>query len=306
MTAMQSVADALEGVANWRSEQEAQRQAEIVDVESQLEKLTAQLTELQGKIESLREFRAKIDERETDEGVVARSYDAIFAALLGQSAGLNDRALELAAAEEARNAQVLATLSKTDLAPLIQEYNQFKEQVEPTLAALPESYRGAIIGHHQGVVGRIRAQLAEALSEPIKLEAERIEFELVFGIDAPNGAPELLVMVLPVPEAAYTDWSDRPEDLCTYVGARVVQAVYEASKQTGPVGAQAACGGHQGLLAIELDLEGAKPDFAQSLLDSLKVVLMSAPELAAAGIGLTARQVDFDLLLPPELDEEES
>ncbi|MCB9677519.1 MAG: hypothetical protein H6737_20590 [Alphaproteobacteria bacterium] len=305
MTAMQSVTAALEGVASWRSEQEARRQAEIVDVDSQLEKLRADLAELQGKITSLEAFRGQLEERDASEGVVARSYDAIFAALLGQAAQLDTRAAEASEATAKRNQAVLDGLSKGELAPLVQEYNQFKTQVEPTLQALPESYRGAIIEHHHGIVDRIRAHLEDQIAGPAVVEGDRVELELVYGIDAPSGTPELLICVLPVKDVTFTDWAERPEDLSTHLGARAVQAIYEATKQGGLPGAQAVFGGHQGLLAVEVDLEGVSKDFAQLLADSFNAVLKSAPELAAGKLGLTARKVDFDFLLPPEIEDDE-
>ncbi|MEZ4318230.1 MAG: hypothetical protein R3F61_12040 [Myxococcota bacterium] len=305
MTALQSVAAALESVGSWKAEQEARRQAEIVEVESQLEKLTAELAELQGKITSLQGFRAQLDERDAGDGVVARSYDAIFGALLGQSAQLDQRAAELVELESTRNDEVMAKLGGTELAHLVEEYTQFKEQVEPTLSAIPESYRGAMIEHHQGVVARIRAALEDHLSAPVQANGDRLDLELVYGIDAPNGTPEMLICVLPVKDAAFTDWNERPEDLSTLVGARSVQAIYEAAKQAGPRGAQAVYGGHQGLLALEVELDGTTKDFPQVLADSFNAVLKSSPELAAAKVVLSARKVDFDFLLPPEIDDDE-
>ncbi len=303
MTAMQSVASALEGVATWREEQESRRQAEMVDVDSQLEKLQGEIEELQKKLEALKEFRGELEQRDAGNGVVARSYDAIFSALLGQANALDDRAAEALAAQEARDAQVLATLPKSDIAPLVEEYEQFKEQ-EKRVMALPESYRGAIVEHHEGVVKRIRAHLEEHASGPVKLDADSLELELVYAVDAPTGKPEVLICVLPVKDVALTDWANRSEDVSTLLSARAVQAIYEALKQTGPAGAQAVYGGHQGLLALEVDLEGASNDFEKVLADNLNAVLKSSPEIAMANLAVTARKVNFDYLLPPEFDPE--
>ena len=130
MTAMQSVAAALEGVATWREEQESRRQAEIVDVDSQLEKLQSEIEELQKKLGSLREFRAEIETRDAGSGVVARSYEAIFQALLVQANLLEQRSAEAQASREARDAQVVAMLSKSDIAPLVEEYEAWDDETE--------------------------------------------------------------------------------------------------------------------------------------------------------------------------------
>lgn len=302
MTAMQSVATALEGVATWRKEQEATREAELVEVDSQLETLRAELAALQEKVASLEAFRTELQGKDPEGGMVARSYNAIFAALLSQATTLDERSAESLAARQARDAQVLATLPKSEIAPLVEEYEQFKAQ-EETLMALPESYRGAIVEHHQGVVERIQAYLDEHTSAPVPLEdAAPLELELVYAVDAPAGKPEVLICVLPVKDVVLTDWANRPEDVSTLLAARAVQSIYEALKQTGPSGAQAVYGGHQGLLALEVDIDGASKDVAKVLADNLGAVLKSAPELAAAKLSVTARNVNFDFLLPP-LDE---
>lgn len=304
-TAIQSVASALEGVTAWRVEQESRVQSELVDVESQLEKLRAEIEGLEEKCASLEEFRANLADAGTVGEAVSRSYTGLFEALATQSAALRDRAAQAFAAEATRRTEVFQALDDSNLAPLISEYRQFKEQVAPSLSALPESYREAIVKHHEGISDRIRSHLAKELGTPGAIDAEPIALDVVFGIDAPEGAPELLICVLPVPDEAFTAWADRDEDLCTLVGARVVQGLYETVKQTGPQGAQAVCGGHQGLLAVEMEVDGAPDDLERALTDTLNAVLSAAPELAAAKIAVTAHRVDFDFLLPPDLDEEE-
>lgn len=304
-TAVQSVASALEGVAAWRVEQESRRQAELVDVESQIEKLLAEKLAVEEKLQSLQGFKSNLVDLGGEGDAISRSYSGIFEALATQSAALQSRAGEVYAADAARRTAVFQAMEGTELEPLIGEYNQFREQVAPTLSALPESYRNAIVAHHEGITDRIRAHLAKELGSPTSIEAETLTLDVVFGVDSPDGVPELLICVLPVPDEAFTEWATREEDLCTMVGARVVQGLYETVKQSGPQGAQAVCGGHQGLLAVEMEVDGAPADIERALADTLNAVLSGAPELLAANVSVTARRVEFDFLLPPETDEDE-
>lgn len=304
-TGRPSVTQALEQVAAWRESQVAENQTKIQEVDSELEKLKTTLANLQQQLGSLEQVRAQLAEVDLSEALTARSYEAVFSALTSQGSAIAERAVAATAADAAMRNAVFEDLAKGELAATVEEFRQFKETVEPTLVALPESYRAAITNHHKGVSEKIRNRLAERLEGPAQLSDDWLELDVVIGIDEPDGNPEVLICVLPIPDVALTEWSDRETDLLTLIGARVAQGIYEATKSTGPQGAQVICGGHQGMLAMEVDLEGAGSTFPKVLLDTLSIVLKAAPELAAAKVRVVPRRVDFDFLLPPETDEED-
>lgn len=303
-TGTMSVTAALEGVAAWRADQETRRKAEIAEADAKLDALRASLKEIQAKIADVSAQRDEIEARDTTDEMVSKTYEAIFAAMLGQASALAERADLALAARQAHYDRVITGLPTSEIAARVLEYTQFKTQVEASLTGLPESYRSAIMSHHRGVSEQIRVHLARELDGDPPVAAPLLEVDMVYGVDAPEGKPELLICVLPIADAAFTDWADRPEDLATRLGARVVQGIYETTRQTGPVGAQAVCGGHQGLLAIEVDLEGARADVARILADNLQAVLKSAPEFGSAKVKVIPRKVDVDFLLPPDTTEE--
>lgn len=305
-TGVPSVGQALEQVVSWKQAQLDENQTKIGEVDAELEKIRATLANLQEQLTSLETVRGQLEAVDLSESLVRRSYNAIFEALASQKTPLEARSAAALAAETTRRESVFAELEKGDLAPLVEEFKQFKEKVEPTLAALPESYRAAISQHHIGVCEKISAHLAANVGTPVAVDGDPLTLEMVYAIDAPDGKPEVLICVLPLPDASFTEWSERPTDLTTQLGARVAQAIYETTKRTGPNGAQAICGGHQGLLAMEVDLEGASNDFEKIFEDTLAVVFKSAPELTAAKVTLNAKLVDFDFLLPPEEPEEDA
>lgn len=301
-----SVGHALEQVTAWKTAQLDENQTKIREVDAELEKIRSTLANLQEQLTSLETVRAQLEAVDLRDAATKRAYNAIFEAMAAIQAPVGERVAATSAARDAQRQAVFSALETGELSPLVEEYKQFKEQVQPTLAALPESYRAAISQHHESVSEKIRDHLTAQLAAPPAVDGDPLAIEMVYGIDAPEGRPEVLICVLPIPDVTFTEWATREADLATHIGARVAQALYETTKRTGPAGAQAIRGGHQGLLAMEVDLEGASEDFPKVFADTLGVVLGSAPELAAAKVQLTARQVDFDYLLPPEEPEEEA
>lgn len=304
-TGLPSVSQALDQVAAWKDATLRENQGRIATVDGDLEKLRAQIANLQQQLTSLESARADLQELDVEDELAKRSYEAIFGSLRNQATQAMTRAAAQLEAERAHRDAIFAGLKdEPELSALVTEFEQFKQQVEPTLEALPESYRGAIRQHHQGIAEKIRSYLSVRFEQPVQLEANPLELEVVYGIDAPEGTPEVLICVLPIQDVTFTEWSSRPCDLATHIGARVAQAIYETTKRTGPVGAQAIRGGHQGLLAMEVDIEGASADVEKILHDTMAAVFGGAPELAAARVSLAPRKVDFDFLLPPEEAEE--
>lgn len=300
-----TVEAALDEIASWRAEQEGKKQKELAEVEQELGTLRTALESLQQQLEALETFKAQLTDGEGDIELqeIERAYASIFDALASQATRVAQRATLVAEAEQARTDATLESLARSDSAPLFEEYRQFRTTVQPTLAALPESYRSVVTQHHEQLAAKLRETVGRLLAGPVTLDAEPLEVEVVYGIDAPEDAPELLIVVLPVADEVHGRWVSRDEDLQTWVAARVVQAIYQAVREAGPAGAQALCGGHKGLLAIEADLVGAKGDIGAVVQRQLEAVLGSAPELVAAGLKVTVREVSVDYLLPPEEEE---
>lgn len=305
-TTARTVQEALAGLATWRHDEAERRTAELAEIDQELAGLRTAMDALGQQVEALEIFRAGVVAREEGmEGLeIERGYEAIFAVMGAQAQWMAERSAQVAAAEATRSEAALASLATSDAADLYEEYLQFKQGVEPTLAALPESYRSIVLSHHRAQAAKLRAHVSQLLGEPVVLEVEPLEVEVVYGLDAPEGVPELLIAVLPVGEEVHARWPHRPEDLQTHVAARVVQAIYQAVAEAGPEGAQALCGGHQGLLAVETELEGARSDIGAVIARCLAEVA-DAPELRAARVRLTAREVPVDYLLPPETGEED-
>lgn len=296
---MRSVQDALQDAAHWRADQASRQKAEQIEVDQQLAELRLSLANLQEKLAALEQFRASFDARgdELRKGEVQRAHDGIFEVLDAQRGALEGRSAELVAAEARRAAMLETVLAESDLASKLVEYKQFKQSVEPALAQMPESYRKVVLGHHEQVAAALRQRVAELTGDPVHAEGPPLTLDVVYAVDAPDGVPELLVVVTPVAAKALESWQDRPEDLQTRLAARVVQAIYEACFALGLEGVQVQSGGHRDLLAIEADVAGAPAGLAEELGRRLEAAFRGALELVAAKVTLTARGVHADQVL---------
>lgn len=298
-TAPRKVSDALQEVARWRQETDAKHRSELGEVDQEIESLRTAVANLQQQLEALRRFRDEVARRgdRTAEEEIDRSYQAIFAALLDQSAALRDRSQAVVKAEKARLDGVWKAIEKSELAPLLVEYNQFKTTVEPTLAALPESYRSVILQHHEQISRRLNDHVRAQTNAPVQVDGGKLEAEVVLAVDAPEGKPEVLMLVLPVDESAQPGGGGT---LLHSISTRVVDAIRKGCADAGLKNAEPAFGGHQGLLAVEVDVNGARDDVGAKVQAAIEAALASADDLRAAGVVLGARTVVVDHLLPPE------
>jgi len=278
----------------------------LAEVDQEVESLRTAMANLQQQLQALGKFREELVARleSVSTGASQRTYEAIFQALREQAQALSGRAAAVANVARSHQLSVDEQLEDEEIKTLLTEYQQFKEQVEPHIASFPDSYRAVLEGKHQEVQERLREALGDAGAEPPEVEAEAMNADVVVAVDAPQGVAEVVMMVLPVIEHVQTAWAEREEDLQTWLAARAMQAVYEVCHAFGLPGAQAMYGGHQGLLAVEVELGAGEPAAVRTALsETLDRVFASAPELQAAKVEVRAQPVDVDHLFPPE-DEE--
>lgn len=302
-TAPSSVAHALDAVNRWKSEEESRFNSELAEVDQEVASLRTAIENLNQQLEALGRFRGdllgKVEGLATEVG--KKSYDAVFAVLAGQLDAIGGRSAELAEVEAQDDASVLATLSDPGLNNLIAEYEQFRTVVEPTLQTMPPTYRAAM----EKLRDTQRDQLAERLgaleSAPPASSGAAVDLEVLVAVDAPDGAAEVLMLVVPVSEEVYSGWEDRAEDLQTRIAARVLQGVYKAGASLGQPALQAVFGGHQGVLALEVELAGGEPDrVAETVRGHVEAALKAGAEIGAARVIPRVSIVDVDHLLPPE------
>lgn len=298
-----TVAEALEQVNAWSADNTARHKAEVEEVDQEIASLQSAVQNLQQQLEALQTFRAELEAKAEATGVEQQQYEAVFATLQAQANALGDRGAQVVAAQKARIDDLPARLAASSGSADVAEYEMFKKTIEPTLAGLPDSYKEALLAVHREKADKVRALVHEELSKPVEVTGDDVAVDLVYAIDAPEGAPELIIVVVPVAAEVHSDWVNRPEGVQMWVAARVAEALYRAAGSVGFTGAQALSGGHLGLLAVEMELIGADASIGAALREQLAGI-GRAPELKAAKVKVEACELPIDTLLPPE-DEED-
>lgn len=302
-----TVAEALAVVQQWRSESTARQKAELEEVDQEITSLTSAVENLQQQLTALQSFKTELVAKTTDLDADAaqREYRAIFATLQSQAGQLGERGSAVVAAQKARLDDLPARMAESEAGPDVAEYEQFRANVEPTLKHLPDSYRAALLEVHEKKVAKVRRHVEAVMAGPVEVAGDEVVVDLVYAIDAPEGAPELIIVVVPIADDVHTDWVNRPEGVQMWVAARVAQALYQAAHDVGFAQAQALSGGHLDLLAVEMELVGADPSIGDALRKHLGSI-GSAPELIAAHVKVAAQELPIDTMLPPETEEDDA
>ena len=298
-----TVSQALAEVEQWRKTAEQASKREMVALSRESDSLRVTVQNLMQQLEALKVRRevleGEVSKLEHEE--LSRSYTAIFSSLSEQVATIARRANEVATVESSRRVALAEAMSDSSVAPLLEEYRQFKDSVEPTLQSLPESYRKLVTQHHEGVVARLREHMGRAAGGVTEIDGEEVRLDIVFAIDAMPGETGVLMVVVPVAEQVYTQWSSRDEDLQTWLVARVVQALAMLFRGTPQEQSRIVLGPCQGMLAIELDLGEQVPQFlGEHIKRAVGAVIDAAPEMTASKVRIVPHEVGPDQLFPPE------
>ncbi|TVQ91895.1 MAG: hypothetical protein EA397_08325 [Deltaproteobacteria bacterium] len=290
-----SIADALRAVEEQRVAAQERHSARLAEVDEEIERLQESIQNLQAQIQTLQESRAQIEQEQDPE--FEGGAELIFQVLREHSGRLAERAAMWAEAVAAVEAQKNKALQSPEIAPLVAEYQQFRDGGDAALAQLPPSYRKAIEEVHNKVRDQLRAHLEELDVTP-ELDAESIPLDVVFSSD------EGLVMIItPVSADVYSQWAGRPAGLDTRIAAKIVEGLYTALRGTAAEAAEAVYGGHEGLLAMELEIPLDMSGFPERLQAAMEQTFESAVDIAAARVELRLAKVPVDLLLPAD-DEE--
>ncbi len=294
----------LEEIAEWKARADAEFGASVAEVDHEENAARRQIEEAQRQLVALATLRAELRDKHTQVGLESerRERVAIRQGLANDRQVIEARASLLAEAIAEREAALQAQLQDPEIASAVEEYEKFVE-IEASLAALPQSYRRAILDHHDKVRRRLEPVIAASNAGPPNLGLDPVGVGVLFSVDAPAGTPEALVAVLPVPSAVSRDWAERKEDLCSLFAYRVVAAVSRLLAAIGAGSAPIQYSDLHGCLAIQVWLGecAVQGDINERALEEIGAVREEAEELTAAGIELYGLWVR-----PTMLGEEES
>lgn len=304
---VQLVTDAIDAANRWVEEERAKMGSEIAEVEKEMAELDAAIENLKQQHDALARLRDDLTGNASGGNAIAeRYYESIFGVLVSQAQAANRRTELVQAAEAGQQAALALAMNTPEIAALRSECEQFQTTIQPTLDSLPESYRGVLLSHHATVEARLAEHMATLDVGLVEFAGDVLQLNLVYAVDPSDGEPEVLTVVFPIEEAVYVEWEDRPETLLTRLAASIVQAIYQVCQDAGLSEPEGAFGGHQGLLAMEIDLVGASHGVVDRLAEAVSTSVEIDPGFSAAKIRVDTVCVEMDHLLPREEDEEDA
>jgi len=293
----------LEEIAQWKNRADLEFGSSMAEVDKEEDAARRAIEEAQRQLLALATLRAELRDKHGQIAMEAerRERGALREGLSADRSVIETRAAMLDAAIAARDTELQRQLLDPEIAAAVEEYEKFVE-VEASLASLPSSYRRAILDHHEKVRRRLEPVIAASNAGPPRLELDPVGVGVLFAMDPPDGTPEALVAVLPVPFSVCRDWADRKEDLAALFAYRVVAAV---SRLLGAVGAGNAPIQYTelaGCLAVQVwlgdcELQG---DLNERALEEIDALREEAEELSAAGIELYGLWVRAAMLADEE------
>jgi len=299
---VESVTAVLREVGGLQAASAEQQRARLAEFDAEVERLQRNIENLHAQIATLREARRQAEEESIGDDVSWRleSSARLFAALRAQAGALTERTVAWVEAARAVEARREEQLKSPEIAPLLEEYEQFAREVAPTLASLPASYRQVIEAHHEDMKARLKAKLDTVEVGHPQVQADALRLEVIFACD-----DEILMILTPVPDEVHSRWTERDADLQARVAATIVQALYTALRGTALETSEAAFGGHEGLLAMEIELTPEVQDFGSRLRQAMAEVLAAAADIEAAQVRIDLVEVPVDLLIPDTESEED-
>ncbi len=304
-----SLADHLAQVEAWRNEQLEENRVALGLVSEELTMLQAQLADLTARIEGLDARRTSLEG--TPDSIARKVHGerhrAVLASLHSDQELLSTRAADLAQARSRQLRELEESLDKDpELHEMVQEYERFLE-VETQLESLPESYRKAILQHHDTVRRRLEPVMRTAEGADATIDEPTESVTVVLSADPEDGDPTALVMLVPIPVDVHTRWRERPEDLASELTYRLYSAACAVSTKVGVPDAPISCRPFEGHLAIQIWFGSGSVagNVRQEVEAEFARLRTHASELRAAKLELAATWVSPEVLAPPD-DEPET
>ncbi len=296
-----ALAQALEELNRWRATVESSVLAGLDSVEAEEAAIQRSIAELERQLRALRSMRER-QTRQRDvigQELKARAWQAVLTSLTEDRARLMERAALLQQAMVQARADVLEGVREVpgraaELDGLVTEAVRLRERLQTP--GLPAYSRPGVEARLSQVMARLQPVL-EAMEQVPDLELEPAGVGVVLASGPAGGPPQLLLLLLPVPYAACTDWNSRPDDIAARLIWRTTLAIHRMLRRIGATTAPIRLIEVEGNLGIEIWLgDHAVPDDLQEIsLEAIQSVQEDAPELVAAALEV------YSFWLAPEL-----
>ncbi|MEC8378828.1 MAG: hypothetical protein VXZ96_00820 [Myxococcota bacterium] len=267
--------NALEELGRWRQSEsrrlvneQAMLRRKISDVEQKIKELQAELVNLNNDLTESNSLSAGLSQEENKRG-----HAAILNGLAVGRAIIDERNAPYQNVVAEREAAVAQKLDEPSLKETVAEFEQF-HTVEASLSALPESYRAAILKHHDQVRDAL-APIFNTLSAPLpQQDLNPVTIPVVACVEENpdvDGRIQALSIILPVPASVQETWAlDAPEQIGHRLAYRWVAAISGALQSVGAEVAPIIYDQYADCLSIDVWLDDSE------LLGDLKVAINTA------------------------------
>ncbi len=303
------LATALEDIDLWRRESDAECDREHGEITDEQDRLRREIAEREQRLDALAQRKSEVEAHKASlpGEQLRRRRESSLKNLAGDRGVVAARGSLFGDAVKARERRVTELIESPEYNKLVKEYEEYQE-VEMTLNTLPESYAKAIQSHHGNVTKEL-APVFDAMAADVEaVDAAGVAVAVVASVDAPDGRPEALAVIVPVPYETCSKWSERGEDLASLVAYRVVGAVGAMLKAIGASNAPIQYAEYENALAIQVwlgdsEVQGNVQPVLEDLFDSVNA---RAAELEASRLKMHLVWLEPEAVAPGddgELDE---
>lgn len=293
-----SIVNVLDSIADWRARTATELDGALAALTEEERAVRRKIEDAQRQFAALGSVRREQEERlvELEEETLRRKRSGIRQALKLDRALMEERAHALLRWRQRHDEALGAGLDAPEMAEAINEYLDAQERTAGLRGSLVPAPEELLTAPARALLD---PYLRAAATPPPPLAAPWAGVGVVVSVDPPEGRPEALLVVLPVPWAVYAEAILRDEDLCTLLAYRMVAALHVLLAEVGAPDALVRFADLQGSLAIQVWL-GDTPvviDLRERVLEAVAAAVEGAPELVAAAVEVYAVWLTPDLLV---------
>ena len=284
----------LDEAAAWRDRVCGESEAALSLVTAAEQSARRTMLESQRQHAALAAIRREEEERLAglEEAALQRRRTGVRQAMIHDRIALEERAARLTEACARQDARLGSGLDEVALAAALRQYVELQEA-----AATGEGGR-ADERLSPSALRLLEPYIAAAAQPPPQLDLPPVGVAVLVSADPPVGPAEALVMVLPVPWATYAEGTLRAEDLCTWLGYRLVASLHALLGAMGAAQAPVRFAELHGCVAVQVWLgdQPVEEDLRDRVLEAVSAAVDDAAELQAARAEVFAVWLTPDLL----------
>jgi hypothetical protein len=298
----------IEDVAKWQNDKERDYLRKEKEFERQEADVRAKIQDFQDKLKALGIQKQNTINELSQLGTktLSRTREALYQGLRSAQALLVERDVLLQKQIKAREERITTLMKTPEMAQKVADYIEFNEDPEAILSKMPPGYRSIVTAHHDQVRKDLEP-LFKATNAPLdKVKASMTGLSVVAFVDPPEGKPNALAVLLPIPFSTYSDWATAPhENLFHKLFYRINDALTTMLKKVGVSNIPIQEEEYDEFLLITVYLEDTKVvgDMKTAFNAEIQRIQRSASELDVVQLQLDTIWLSPDVIVPDEGEE---